>query len=307
MEETKFQIAVAATALTEQNIRTAPQIARRMGFPGVQFDAVSSSLDLTTLSQSGRREFAHLLSSADQRLVGLRAGTGARGLGIDADIDKVLWRMTAIMEAAKGFNAPLVCVDIGSLPEPQASEPPKPRITAEQAGPIIIPQLVKTPAPIHEPPRTGPDPSRVSQVNSALAELGARADRMGVTIAFRSELASCAAIDRALQAAGCPWFGIDLDPVAMLRDRWSSDEIFSRFGPLIRHVRARDARVGTDRRTQPAIIGQGAVPWAELLCNLDSTGYRGWITIDPIELPDRIATAQRGLEYLQSSAQLRRQ
>src|SRR5206468_871975 len=102
-----------------------------------------------------------------------------------------------------------------------------------------------------------PDPAFVSQVSAALQELGSRADRYGVTVAVRSELASFASLDEALTAARCPWFGVDLDPVAILRDDWSADEVFSRLGPLIRHVRARDATLGADRRTQPAAIGRG--------------------------------------------------
>jgi sugar phosphate isomerase/epimerase len=138
----------------------------------------------------------------------------------------------------------------------------------------------------------------VAQVDAALAELGGRADRLGVTIAFRSDLASLAALERALSAAACPWFGIDLDPVALLRDEWTADEAFSRLGTLVRHVRGRDAVLGADRRTRPAVIGQGSTNWGELLADLDSAGYRGWITIDPLELPDRARAAGAGASYL---------
>jgi sugar phosphate isomerase/epimerase len=137
-------------------------------------------------------------------------------------------------------------------------------------------------------------------VDSALLDLGSRADRLGVTVAFRSDLSSFAALDRVLRAASCPWFGVDLDPVSVLRDEWSLDEILSTFGPSIRHVHARDAVVGADRRTRPAVIGQGSTDWSQLLASLDDAGYRGWITIDPIELPDRASGATSGLAHLRS-------
>jgi sugar phosphate isomerase/epimerase len=147
-----------------------------------------------------------------------------------------------------------------------------------------------------------PDPTVLAHVDSALMELGARADRLGVTLAFRSELSSLAALERALASAACAWLGVDLDPVAMLHDRWDSDEVFSRLGSLIRHVRARDAVVGSDRRTQPAVIGRGSVNWGELLADLDASGYRGWITIDSMELPDRAGAAVAGLEVLRQAS-----
>ena len=128
-------------------------------------------------------------------------------------------------------------------------------------------------------------------VHAALAERGRRADRYGTTVAFRSDLASFAALERALSRAACPWFGVDLDPVAVLRDEWPLDEIFSRLGPLIRHVRGRDATRGGGGRTMPAVIGQGTTNWGELRAALDGAGYSGWITIDSLEHPDRRAAA----------------
>ncbi|MGD0138778.1 MAG: TIM barrel protein [Tepidisphaeraceae bacterium] len=144
-----------------------------------------------------------------------------------------------------------------------------------------------------------PGPIPTDQVvDAALSELGRRADRHGVTIAFRGELAAFAALDRALKTAACPWFGLDLDPVAILKDDWSMDEIFSRLGGQIRHVRARDALAGPDHRTKPAVIGTGSVNWPRLLSDLDAAGYHGWITLDPVELPNRRAAATAGATSL---------
>ena len=88
------------------------------------------------------------------------------------------------------------------------------------------------------------------------------------------------------------------DPVAILRDVWPMDEIFSRIGGLIRHVRGRDAVRGADRRTRPASIGRGSVNWGEFLAKLDEAGYQSWLTIDSLELENRAAAAQAGLEFL---------
>ena len=107
---------------------------------------------------------------------------------------------------------------------------------------------------------------------------------------------SYAALERALAAARCPWFGVNLDPVSILRDSLNIDEIFARLGPSIRHVRARDAVVGADKRTKPASVGRGDTKWDHLLSNLEGSGYHGWITFDPTELADRSAAAISGLK-----------
>jgi sugar phosphate isomerase/epimerase len=302
MNGQKFSAGVIAATFST-DAREAAHAARAAGFSALQFDAVTPALDLTELSQTGRREFRHVLSSNDQQLISLRVDVGPKGFGPGADIDRLLGRFEKVMDAAKGLGAPLVCVEAGPLPEPAVAPKPKPRVDPAQAGLIIIPPMsAPDPEPQESRPVPGPDPALLGHIDTALFELGVRADRIGVTLALRSELSSFAALDRAIAAARCPWFGVDLDPVAMLRDAWSADEIFSRFGDLIRHVRARDATAGSDRRTRPAIIGQGSTHWGELLANLDSAGYRGWLTIDALELSDRIAAAITGAKVLRTSA-----
>jgi sugar phosphate isomerase/epimerase len=229
-------------------------------------------------------------------LVGLQGDLGAKGFGPGADADRVIDRMDRAMETAAALVAPLLCIDLGPLAEPVRQRASKPAITPEQAGLLIVPTAAPPVTP--SAPATPADDALLNSVNSALIEVGSRADRYGVTVAFRSSLASFAALETAITAARCPWFGVDLDPVAMLRDDWDADQVFSQLGSLIRHVRACDAVRGADRRTKPAVIGEGSVEWEALLARLDQAGFNGWITIDPVELTDRAGAARRGLEML---------
>jgi sugar phosphate isomerase/epimerase len=299
MPSNRLRLSVVAHALSADP-RVAPRLAREYGFEGVLFDAVSPALDLTQLSGTGKREFRSVVSGQNQQLVGLRMDLLQQGFSLRGDVDRELSRLEKAMDAAKGLQAPLVCVDLGPLPEPAREAKPRPTVTAQQAGLILIPgsmDLPKTPEPPAVPP---PDPSFVSQVDAAMVELGRRADRCGVMLAMRAELASFAALERALRAADCPYFGIDLDPVAVLRDVWDVDEVFSRLGPLIRHVRGRDAVAGADRRTKPAVVGAGGTDWGQLLARLDEAGYHGWVTLDPVDLSDRVAAAIAGRQHLKS-------
>jgi sugar phosphate isomerase/epimerase len=242
-----------------------------------------------------------VLASENRQLVGLRADVGPKGIAPGVDVDQILSRLTKAMEAAAGLQAPLVCTDLGPLPTPPAAPKPAKKVTPEMAGLILLPEsMEKEPEPAPSGPSTisAADQALAAQVDAVLLELGSRADRFGVTVAFRSELSPFAALERAISKAACPWFGVDLDPVALLRDEWPTDEVFSRLGPQIRHVRARDATKGAGGRTSPAVIGKGSTSWDELLSNLDASGYHGWITIDPMELADRVAAAVAGLKVL---------
>ena len=232
----------------------------------------------------------------------LRVDLGSKGLAPGADVDRLLARLTSVMETARALVVPpLICIDLGPLPEPAVVPKPLSKVTAEQAGLLIIPEPKAPPAPL--PAGPAPDPIAVAHVDGALRELGTLADRIGATLAFRSDLASFAAIDRALTVAGCPWFGVDFDPVATLGDAWSPEETLSRLGPQFRGIRARDAIRGADRRTKPAVIGHGSVDWKRLLSDLDAAGHRGWLTIDSLDLPDRFAATIAGAGYLRDLTQ----
>lgn len=298
MPNESVKIGVVAAALSSDP-RQAVRLSREMGFEGLQFDAARPSLDLMELSASGRREFGRLLSSQNQRLVGLRADVGRDGFSPGADVDRTIAQLDEAMEAAAGLGSPLVCVDLGALPAAAQPCVEKPKVTSAMAGLILLPEAPLAKSQAAEP-SAPPDPKFVSQVSAAMDELGRRSDRYSVILAFRSELASFASLRAAVTTVNCPWFGVDFDPVSLLHDAWDLDEVFSRLGPLIRHVRGRDALRGAERRTQAVPIGQGNVDWMAVLGNLDETGYRGWIMIDPVDLTDRIGAAREGLKKLRS-------
>jgi hypothetical protein len=298
MSEKFPMYAVNASALSTDP-REAVTQARILGFAGLLFDAFTANLNITDLSATGRRDFRHVLSAQDRQLVGFRVDVGVKGLGPGADVDRLLSQFDKLLEASAAMAAPLVCVDLGPLPPAPLVIKPKPKVTPEQAGLILLPTFV-APEP-ETPPPAPPTPAEIaftSQVDAALVELGALADRYRVTLALHSDLSSFASLERALSAARCPWFGVNLDPVSLLRDEWPMDEVFSRLGPMVRHVRGREAVVGADKRTKPASIGRGDTKWDHLLDNLKHADYRGWITLDPTELADRRAAAVSGLKYL---------
>jgi sugar phosphate isomerase/epimerase len=268
---TTFRIAIVASALGTDS-RQIPRAARAMGFAGLQFPAQSALIDLLSLSQSGRRDFRHMLAASDQILVSLAVDTGAKGLMPGADIDRVMAHIDSAMESAAGLGCSTVCLDPGPLPATTPNVPGKGQVEGDPPSPA----------------------------DSALAEIGRRADRYGITVALRTELSPLSAIERALRAADCQWLGIDMDPAGLLRDSWDADQAFSSLGRHTKHVRARDAVVGSSHLCKPVPIGQGSTDWAALLQRLNNSDYHGWLTIDPTDLPDRPAAARSGLAYLRS-------
>jgi sugar phosphate isomerase/epimerase len=297
MSERTPLISVVAPAVAP-DLRSAPRASRQFGFAGLQLPLVWGGTDLSQLSGSGLREVSQVLSAQEQQLVSISVDLGTKGLSPGADVDRVLALLEGAMRTARALAAGAIVADLGPLPQPAREEKPAPKITPGMAGLILLPNSIEIPNAASSAPAATADPTFFSEIDAAMLELGRRADRYSVTLAFRSDLSSFAALERTLYAAGCPWFGVDLDPVALLRDEWEADEVFSRMATLIRQVRIRDAVGGAGGRTRPAAVGAGDTDWPELLARLEESHYHGWLTVDPTELSDRPAAARAALDML---------
>lgn len=283
------------------DLRSALPMIRKAGFTGIQLDAAATKmLDLVSLSSSGRREVKHLVEANNLQLASIRIDLGANGLGIASDVDRLLDRVDSIINVSAELACPVVCVDLGRLPPAQRLAKPRPQVTKQMAGVLILPEVS---TPIEPEPPVMPtriDPAISAHWQQALAQLGEIADRYGQVLALSSSLSSVASLESLLKQVECPWFGVDLDTSMILKDAMSLDETFDVLGERIRHVRARDATQGEDRRTKPAIVGKGDVPWRDVLGALDGSGFSAAMTLDPAELNDPQAGAIAGLKLLQA-------
>ena len=294
---TGIRLSIRACSLSD-DLRTAADLSRRLGYQGLTLESVSAQLDFTQLSVSARRDIKHLLTRSQQELVALRSQLPVKGLL--GDLDKVLWHIQRHTKAAADMNCNLLLLDAGRILEPPRVASARPKVAPKQAGPIIIPTGydVDVPDESHYQPQ---DPTLLPawlQIDQAMREIGKLADQYGVRLAIASDLSSHAAIQRAVRQAACPWIGTDLDPVAMLRDSWTPEKILSELGDTIFHIRGRDALLGTGSRTQLTSISRGNVQWQQLFALLDQGAFHGWLTIDTMDLPDRTAEAGRAIMLL---------
>lgn len=291
-------IALYAPALSP-DLRDSIRQAHALGYTAVQLDVTASNLPLQSLPKSAQRELRKFLADHNTTLVSLSTSAGKKGFSPGADIDRALDHLTRSLEAAADLGRVPLCIDLGPLPPPPVeAEKPKPPIDPLLLGALILPPP-KTENRISNPaPR---DEKFESTLGAALHELGRRADKFGTLLAFRSDLGALASLHRALTQAACPFFSLDLDPVAILHDTaasgggWDLETTLSHFAGRIAHVRLRDALKGTAGRTQPTPLGQGSINLPNLLQSLDAAGYAGPLTFDPTDLRDRAAGAASAL------------
>jgi sugar phosphate isomerase/epimerase len=120
------------------------------------------------------------------------------------------------------------------------------------------------------------------------------AEREGVRLGFEPEGTTYSGtpqeVARVVEAVGSPYVGVAWDA----NNGWDAlglDEAFALFKGKVVNVHVKERVVSPDKqrafaaaggrvRRQPALLGTGALPWAQLIRMLERDGYRGVYSIE---------------------------
>ncbi|MFH9750780.1 sugar phosphate isomerase/epimerase [Streptomyces griseus] len=113
-----------------------------------------------------------------------------------------------------------------------------------------------------------------------LAQAAPIAEAAGVGIALETHdvFLTGAEVARVLKDVGSPAVGAVWDAVNPWRAGESPERTADVLGPWIRHVQLKDVASPTDLR--PVLPGRGVLPLGEVLAQLDTLGYEGWISLE---------------------------
>jgi sugar phosphate isomerase/epimerase len=241
-------------------LRRAITEAARLGVAGVQADA-AGDLAPTALSQSGRREFLHLLRAHNLELSALGCPL-RRGLDVAEDQQPRLDRVKAVMSLS---------FDLG------------PRVTVVEAG--AVPEDVNSP--------------RGQLMSEALLALGQHGDRVGSVLALETGLEAGPGLARFLERFDTGGLGVNFDPANLLLHGHDPYESARALRGRIVHAHARDARrAGASRSAREVPLGHGDIDWMELLGALEEVEYRGYMTVEREEGDNRLADVAAGVAFL---------
>lgn len=253
----KLQIGIRLESLGLP-LRRALQQAERLAVTGVQVDAVGD-LSPGALSQTGRREFRHLLRAHSLELTALgcplRHGLDAAE-GQDARIEHVKKVMSLSFELG-------------------------PRRAIVQAG--RIPQ----------------DPETAPLLTEALSALGQHGDRVGAVLALETGLESGEMLRGFLARFDTGGLGVNLDPANLLMNGFDPYESARALHGRIVHAHAKDARLaGASRTAQEVPLGHGDIDWLLFLGVLEEVEYHGWLTIERESGDQRVADVTAAVAFL---------
>jgi sugar phosphate isomerase/epimerase len=221
----------------------------------------AGDLSPRNLSQSGRREFRHLLRSHNLELTAVGCPL-RRGLDTAADQQERIDHVRKVMSLS---------FDLG------------PRVAIVQAG--QVPEK--------------PDTPQAKWLTEALLALGQHGDRTGTVLALDTGLESGEVLAAFLDRFDTGGLGANLDPANLLMNRFDPYGSAQSLRRYVKHVQARDARqASANRAGQEVALGNGDLDWMRFLSVLEEIEYRGWLTVAREAGDSRLADVAAGVGFL---------
>src|SRR5579875_3306065 len=201
--------------------------AERLGVSGVQVDAVGD-LAPNALSETGRREFRHLLQSHNLELTALGCPL-RRGLDAIEDQQRRIEHIQKVLSLSYALGPRLVIVQAGSV-------------------------------------RGDPNEPRMQVLCESLQALARHGDRVGAVLALETGLEDGAALAAFLDSFDTGALGVNLDPANLLLHGFDPYAAVQALGSRIVHTHAKDARqASANRAAQEVPLGHGDIDWMKYL------------------------------------------
>lgn len=249
-----------ATRCLGQPVRKAIESAARMGADGVQLD-VRYELNARELSETGRRQFLHKLSEFDLRLDSTFLPTRS-ALYDAANLDQRVSAVRAAMEFTRQLGAEKLLLSTGPIPATDTKE----RTT-------------------------------LIEVLTALAEHG---NHVGTTLCLRSGSTTPEELESLLGQITTGPLALDFDPAASVASGRDPLSDYSDLHQLVQHVRGVDCALAADNSSVEVRLGQGRVPWMELVVMLQEGGFDGWVAVERTTGVVKADDISSGLNLLKS-------
>jgi sugar phosphate isomerase/epimerase len=258
---------------------------REVGADGMQVYVVAGAMQAEALDAQARTQFKALVAECGLEISALCGDLGGHGFQIPAENPTKIRRSQAIVDLAVELGATVVTTHIGVIP-------------ADPRSPIYRNQL------------------------AVCQELGAYAVPRGVTFAIETGPEPATCLKRFLDDVGSRGIGVNLDPANLIMVL--NDDPVQAVHTLAGHIVHTHAKDGVQYKPCDPVkvynafaeggveglnlgelfnelpLGQGAVDWERYLEALETSGYRGYLTIEREVGANPEADIRTAVQFLRS-------
>ena len=226
---------------SSRSIREQIREAAKLGAKGVVIEAIGE-LAPSRLSETGRREFRHILRSVGLSLVALSLPV-RRPYDSDDQLEDRLQRADNAFAMAYELGTALILAQVGGIP----------------AEADALPRQIYF---------------------NAVRELGRRADHRGTRLALEMGPNSGTDVRALLEQFANPGLAASIDPAGLMLKGHDPIAATIALGPWVAHAYANAVPEGVSLARRPG-FAPGTIDWAEYLGALEEINYRGSLTIWP--------------------------
>ncbi len=254
----RFRLAVATRCL-ELPLRASLQAAARCGAEGVQFD-LRQELQPGELTASGRRDLLHYLDELGLTVAGTTF-TLRRTLADEHELDRRIAALKQAMTWSFELKSRVLSFRIGKLP-------------ADPAG----------------------KDARI--LRDLLDDLAKHANHVGVVLAVQPAQDADEELRTWLAGVTSGPIGIDFDPAQFVLAGRNPVDALRTLHAFTYHAQLRDGLSEPDGTSNETPVGDGAVPWPEVLATLGEIEFAGWLTAVRTQGQDKPRDLTRAISYI---------
>lgn len=252
-----------ATAPFQLPVKQAIDIVGQLGVEGIQLDA-RSELKPSEMGETARKQLRHFLAERSLTLGSLAISLN-RPLYEREKLDLRIERVREAMVLASQLKVPTLVLRAGQIP-----------IEADSS-----------------------DRGRLIDV---LGDLAAFGNHLGVVPTITPSDDAVETLRDLTRAITTGPIAIDFDPAGFVMARRRPIDALRDLYDVIHHIQIRDGRRDVDGVGVETVVGQGEVPWIELLATTAEMNYRGWLTIRRTLGDDRPGDCGRAAKFLRGLA-----
>lgn len=235
--------------------------AASIGFKGFQADATRGELSPANLSATGVRDFLHFIRTYQIQLSSL-CGEFASGFVNPNEVDKIIESTKAIIDLAVGLRTNVVTTTIGTIP--------------------------------------GDEGARQWQVmTAALNEVGKYAENYECSLAAETGNEDPALLKRFLDQLNNRGVRVNYDPARLAINGFDPIKSVYDLHDHIVQARAKNERRTVEGRLIETSLGEGAVPFRDVVYALIETDFDGFYIIETDRAPNPIEYAAKAKEFLE--------
>ncbi len=235
------------------------QKAAELGADGFQIYVTRGEMAPWNLSQTGRRDFMHLVKSQGLVVSALCGDFGGGGFVRKEGLEERVEKTRQVLDLSRDLGVPIVTTHIGVVPEDESA-------------------------------------SELTMMREALNELGDYAAKVGSVFASETGPESGKALADFLKTLSTETVRVNYDPANLVMSGFDEVAGVRDLADYIMHTHAKDGIRTADGGHQEVPLGQGQVRWEEYLAAMAEIGYDCFFTIerevgdDPVkDITDAIA------------------